>query len=161
MDYIGEVQIVAKENNPDLFYGFLGGSPSNLGVLTHFKVEVQDDQKHKGSKGLWIAFLYNQVTPKALLDILVEKGQDPKFERNYDFGVNTVSRGINLTDYFPGPVAKLKDKLPSDIFDGDKNSIDLLHFKLHSSLYTRNGSTSGMTSIRHFFPIESRALAFP
>jgi len=129
VDYNGEAQIITKENNPDLFYGFLGGSPSNLRVLTHFKVEVQDDQKHKGSKGLWIAFLYNQITLKALLDILVGKGQDPKFERNYDFGVNTVSRGINLTDYFPGPVAELKDKLPRDIFDGDKNSIDLLHFK--------------------------------
>ena len=129
VDYIGEVQIVTKENNLDLFYRFLGGSPGNLGVLTHFKVEVHDDQKHKGSKGLWIAFLYNQVTLKALFDILVEKGQDPKFERNYDFGVNTVSRGINFIDYFPGPVAELKDKLPNDIFDADKNSIGPLHFK--------------------------------
>jgi len=129
VDHKGDVATVTKKSNPDLFYGFLGGSPGNLGVLTHFKVEVQEDRKHKGSKGSWIAFYYEQETLKSLLDILVEKGEDPNFERNYDIGVNIVSREINLTDLFPGSDNELKKNLPNDVFDGGKNVADLLKFK--------------------------------
>jgi len=129
VDYNGDVVKVTKESHPDLFYGFLGGSPGNLGVLTHFKVEVQEDWKYDGSKGLWIAFHYEPETLEALLDIIVEKAEDPNFERNYDFNVNVVSRQINLLDLFPGSEAELKEALPNDIFDGKKILTDLLKFK--------------------------------
>lgn len=137
-DYIVELEIVnhagnkviaTKENCPDLFYGFLGGSPGNMGVLTHFKVEVQEDRKHQGSKGLWVAFYYKKETLRSLLDILVEKAEDPNFDRNYDLGVNIVSRQLNLLDLFPGSEDELKEKLPDDVFDGDKNIADLVKFK--------------------------------
>lgn len=129
VDHNGDVVEVTRESRPDLFYGFLGGSPGNMGVLTHFTVEVQQDRKHQGSKGLWIAFYYEQETLRSLLDILVEKGEDPNFERNYDIGVNIVSRQVNLMDLFPGSESELKDKLPNDVFDGGKNVADLLKFK--------------------------------
>lgn len=108
----GEVVKVTKQSDPDLFFGFLGGSPGNMGVLTHFKVEVQEDVKHQNSKGLWIAFEYNEKTMKYLLDLLAEKAKDDEFPRNYDFGVNIVSRKSNLLDLFPGSEAELRKILP-------------------------------------------------
>ena len=134
VDHTGSKVIVTKKDHPDLFYGFLGGSPGNMGVLTHFKVEVQEDCKHQGSKGLWVAFYYKKETLKSLLDILVEKAEDPNFDRNYDLGVNIVSRQLNLLDLFPGSEDELKDKLPDDVFDGEKHITDLLKFKYALSL---------------------------
>lgn len=130
VDHKGDVVTVTKKSHPDLFYGFLGGSPGNLGVLTHFTVEVQQDKNHKGSHGLWLAFLYNKKTLNNLLDILVEKAQDPNFERNYDFNVNVMSEDINLSERFPGSGSELRRKLPDSIHDGKKNIADLIHFKL-------------------------------
>jgi hypothetical protein len=129
VDYKGEIVKIDKQSHPDLFYGFLGGSPGNLGVLTHFKVEVQEDKNYQGSKGLWMAFHYRQDTLKALLDILVQKGEDSNFPRGYDITVNIVSREINLRDLFPGSEDELKQKLPDDIHDGKDNIADLLKFK--------------------------------
>ncbi|KAH6866269.1 hypothetical protein B0T10DRAFT_573701 [Thelonectria olida] len=129
VDHKGDVVKVTKESQPDLFYGFLGGSPGNLGVLTHVKIEVQDDKKYQGSKGLWLAFPYKQKTLKALLDILVKKGEDPNLPRGYDFTVNIVSRQIDLLGLFPGSEEELKKKLPDDIHNGKDNIADLLKFK--------------------------------
>ncbi|KAM0259569.1 hypothetical protein ACHAQJ_003295 [Trichoderma viride] len=129
VDHTGQVVTVTKESHPDLFYGFLGGSPGNIGVLTHFKVEVQDDAKYQGSKGLWMAFHYRQDTLKALLDIMVEKGEDANWPRSYDFTVNVVSRQANLLDLFPGSEDELKEILPDNIHDGKKNFADVFKFK--------------------------------
>ncbi|KAL7944872.1 FAD binding domain-containing protein [Trichoderma barbatum] len=129
VDHKGDVVKVTKKTQPDLFYGFLGGSPGNIGVITHFKVEVQDDQKHQGSKGLWMAFHFRQDTLKALLDILVEKAEDPNFPRSYDFTVNAVSREMNLLDLFPGDEDELKNTLPDDIHDGKTNFANIFKFK--------------------------------
>jgi FAD/FMN-containing dehydrogenase len=112
INHDGEEEVLSKMKNPQRFYGFLGGSPGNMGILTHFKVEVQEDSKHMGSKGLWIAFAYKKKTLNAILDILVEKAQDEKFERNYDLGVNIVSREFDLLSIYPGSGDELKDKLP-------------------------------------------------
>ncbi|KAH8716167.1 Berberine bridge enzyme-like 26 [Beauveria bassiana] len=129
VDYSGNVVKITKETHPDLFYGFLGGSPGNMGVLTHFKVEVQEDRKYQGSKGLWMAFPYKPDTLKYLLDILVEKGEDPNLERSYDFNVNVLSRQTNLLDLFPGPESELKENLPNEIHDGKDHIADLFKFK--------------------------------
>ncbi|KAF7531221.1 hypothetical protein G7054_g9072 [Neopestalotiopsis clavispora] len=129
VDHRGEVVKVTKDSHPDLFYGFLGGSPGNLGVLTHVKIEVQDDKKYQGSKGLWMAFYYEKHTLKALLDIMVEKGEDTDFPRGYDFTVNIVSREINLLDLFPGSEDELKSLLPDNIHNGKDKIADLLKFK--------------------------------
>lgn len=129
VDHNGDVVKISRTNNPDLFYGFLGGSPGNLGVLTHFTVEVQQDEKHEGSKGLWAAFYYKEDTLKEILDILAEEAEDPNLERNYDLTINVVSRQTNLFDIFPGSESELKESLPNEIFDGVKHITDLLKFK--------------------------------
>ncbi|OQV04220.1 FAD binding domain-containing protein [Cladophialophora immunda] len=138
-DYVRELEIVdhnadvvkiTRESNPDLFFGFLGGSPGNMGVLTHFTVEVQQDQNFPGSKGLWKAFLFSQANLKQLLSLLVQKAADPNFPRGYDFTVNVVDKEINLASLFPGSTSELKDKLPDNIDNGQDKIADLFKFKL-------------------------------
>nr|RBQ89557.1 hypothetical protein FVER53263_05687 [Fusarium verticillioides] len=93
------------------------------------RIEVQDDKNHQGSKGLWAGFAYKEETLKALLDILVQKGEDSKLPRGYDFTVNILSRQANLLDPFPGSEDELKQKLSDDVHDGKDNIADLLKFK--------------------------------
>ncbi|RGP79797.1 hypothetical protein FLONG3_2111 [Fusarium longipes] len=129
VDHSGEIVKVTKESHPDLFYGLLGGSPGNLGVITHFKIEVQDDNNYKGSKGLWQAFVFDPKTLEDLYDILVEKSQDPNFPRGYDMTVNVMSRDGDLLSNFPGGKQELKALLPNEIHDGQKNIVDVGKFK--------------------------------
>jgi hypothetical protein len=123
-DYIIELEIIDHEgnevkasrtSNSDLFYGFLGGSPGNLGVLTHFTVEVQDDKKHQGSKGMWLLYRYNKPTWKNLLDIVAQKAEEKDFVRNYDFNINVYSEAIDLLHLFPASEKRLRRELPDDI----------------------------------------------
>lgn len=127
-DYITELEIVdhtgtevtaSKTSNQDLFYGFLGGSPGNLGVLTHFTVEVQDDNNYQGSKGMWLLFVYNQGTLKNLLDILAEKAGDANFERNYDFNINVYSKSFRIGQVFPASDEKMRHELPDEVQNHD------------------------------------------
>jgi len=133
-DYITKLEIVdhtstqvtaSKTSNQDLFYGFLGGSPGNLGVLTHFTVEVQDDKNYQGSKGMWLLYLYNQETLKNLLDIVAEKAGDANFERNYDFNVNVYSESISLGQFFPATDEELRRELPDEIQNLDLDDLTL------------------------------------
>jgi hypothetical protein len=112
INHAGEEEVLSRTKNKERFLGFLGGSPGNMGILTHFKLEVQEDKLHENSKGLWVAFSYKQETLNKILDILVEKSQDNNFDRNYDLGVNIVSREFDLLSIFPGGRDELKGKLP-------------------------------------------------
>ncbi|KAK0388870.1 hypothetical protein NLU13_5113 [Sarocladium strictum] len=76
-----------------------------------------------------MAFHYKEETLKALLDILVQKAEDPNFPRSYDFTVNIVSRQVNLLDLFPGSEEELKHQLPDIIHNGKDIIADLLKFK--------------------------------
>lgn len=130
IDHAGQEVKVNKSSNPDLFYGFLGGSPGNLGVLTHVTMEVQDDKKHEGSKGMWLLYHYNKSTLKNLLDILVEKAEDPNFERNYDFNINVYSEAINILHLFDAAEEDLRKELPDEVQNDDKGFTGLLTLKV-------------------------------
>lgn len=108
VDHNGEIVKVTKESQPDLFFGICGGSPGNFGVVTHYKIEVQQDKDFVGSKGLWIAFFYRDNTYKALLDLLRSKAEDPDLPRGYDFTVNVTSRSADLLAAYPGSKEQLK-----------------------------------------------------
>lgn len=119
VDHKGDVVKVNKKDHPDLFFGICGGSPGNFGVVTHYKIEVQQDKDLEGSKGLWMAFFYRDHTYKALLDILRKKAEDPKLARGYDFTVNVTSRSANLAAVYPGTKEDLK-KAVGDVSDSTK-----------------------------------------
>ncbi|KAJ1334056.1 FAD-binding protein [Microdochium nivale] len=129
VDHHGDILKVTKESNADLFFGLLGGSPGNLGVLTHVKIEVQQDINHQDSKGLWMGFHYRDNTYKALLDMLVKKGEDPNFARGYDLTINVISRESNLVHLYPGTEAELHKLLPDTIDNGADKIANLNKFK--------------------------------
>ncbi|KAI9767280.1 MAG: hypothetical protein M1839_004546 [Geoglossum umbratile] len=70
IDYDGNFKEVTRTSDPELFYALLGGSPGNLGVITHFTIEVLRDSDYKGSLGLKSLYWYNPQTLKRLVDIL-------------------------------------------------------------------------------------------
>lgn len=132
VDYGGEVQTASKESNPDLFYGLLGGSPGNFGVVTHAKIEVQQDVNHPNSQGLWMACHFTQARYKALLDLLVQKSEDASFPRGYDLTVNVYDAGVDLHSLWPGLEDELQrqfeDTKPNNGLDNEGKQLDLTKY---------------------------------
>ncbi|KAJ1323120.1 FAD-binding protein [Microdochium nivale] len=135
VDYSGKVVTVTKEDHPDFFYGILGGSPGNFGVLTHAKIEVQEDVNHIGSQGLWMAFHYTQERYQAMLDILVEKSEDPSFPRGYDMTVNVMDETVDLASLWPGENEELRKQINDQLRDRDDGSSVGEDFNIHNWAY--------------------------
>jgi hypothetical protein len=121
----GVQEIITKADTPEKFYGFLGGSPGNMGVVHHITVEVQEDEKYPNSKGDRILIWYNKQNYKAALDLLAEKSADASWPRNYDLTVNLYSEGIPLGKLFSGAKRdKLQNQIPQEKVD-DANLLTL------------------------------------
>ncbi|RFU28007.1 hypothetical protein B7463_g8323, partial [Scytalidium lignicola] len=121
VDHEGNIREVTMKNDQDLFEAILGGSPGNLGVVTHFTIKVHRDEDHVGSKGLKALYCYDPKTLNRLLDILVEMSDDENFPRNYDFSVTVLSASNQLLDWFPeeeGLDHRMKEHHP-EIFGKD------------------------------------------
>lgn len=90
IDTNGEAKEVTKASDPDLFFALLGGSPGNLGVLTHFTIKVHRDVDYKGSRGMKALYLYDPKTLNNLASILAEMADNGEFPGNYDLCVNVL-----------------------------------------------------------------------
>lgn len=101
IDADGEAREVTRVSDPDLFFGLLGGSPGNLGVLTHFTIKVHRDKDYLGSRGMKALYLYEPETLEKLATILSEMADDDDFPANYDLCVSVVSSSFPLKDLFP------------------------------------------------------------
>jgi hypothetical protein len=101
VDHEGNFKEVTKTNDPELFYAFIGGSPGNLGVITHFTIMVHRDSDYKGSRGVKSLYFYNTKTLKRLLDILAKMADDENFPPNYDLTINVLSSTVKLLDFVP------------------------------------------------------------
>ena len=115
IDHEGKEKEVTKATDPDLFFAFLGGSPGNLGVLTHFTIEVHRDSNYKGSRGLKALYWYDTETLNRLLDKLVEMSDNDEYPRNYDFCISVLSSSFELKSLWPGIDDKMR-KLHPEIF---------------------------------------------
>jgi hypothetical protein len=114
----GNQELITKEATPGPFYGFMGGSPGNMGVVHHVTVEVQEDANHPNSRGDRILLWYNKKNYKAALDILSERAEDPDWPREWDLTVNLYSEGIPLGKLFSGDKKrKLKAGIPDEQID--------------------------------------------
>ena len=91
---------------------FLEVAPGNLGVITHFTIEVRHDCDYIGSRGLKSLYWYNPETLKHLLDILLEMSDNEDFPRNYDFCVSVLNESFKLLDLFPDVDEKMKENHP-------------------------------------------------
>ncbi len=102
IDTDGNSREITKANDPDLFWAFLGGSPGNLGVLTHFTIQVHQDEDYNGSRGMKALYFYDTKTLKRLVDMLVEMSDNEDFPRNYDLCISVLSSAFPLLDLWPG-----------------------------------------------------------
>ncbi|KAG0340413.1 hypothetical protein BG005_003208 [Podila minutissima] len=82
----------------DLFYALSGGSPGNLGVVTHVTLKVHKDQDYCGSHGFRAQIPYSSEKLKALLDVLVEMG-----EENVSAGYDVVITMMSKREQVPPP----------------------------------------------------------
>lgn len=106
---------VTKESDPDLFFGVLGGSPGNMGVITHVLIEPHRDEDYTGSLGLKAIHLYDRHTVKRLLGHLAEMSDNVDFPRNYDLCISVLSSSFPLRGLWPGLDENIKTEHP-DIF---------------------------------------------
>ncbi|KAI0396311.1 hypothetical protein F5Y17DRAFT_465189 [Xylariaceae sp. FL0594] len=102
IDSDGNSEEVTQASDPELFFALLGGSPGNLGVITHFTIRVHRDEDYAGSRGMKALFLYTPEKLRRLLDIMVEMAEDDDFPRNYDLTVSCLSSSFPLLDLWPG-----------------------------------------------------------
>ena len=68
----GFLKKISKDVDPELFYAILGGSPGNLGVITHFTMAIQSDFDFPGCIGQRMAWLYTQEKLERLLEKLAD-----------------------------------------------------------------------------------------
>ena len=119
IDANGDAKEITQTSDSELFYALLGGSPGNLGIITHVTLEVHHDQDHEGALGMKILHLYNKPALKRLLDILVEMSDDDNFPRNFDLCVSVLSSSFKLLDLFPEVDGMMRLKHP-EIFGKDE-----------------------------------------
>ncbi|KAF2725400.1 putative FAD-linked oxidoreductase [Polychaeton citri CBS 116435] len=118
IDSDGNKKEVTKQSDSELFYAMLGGSPGNLGVITHFTLEVHRDQDHQGSRGLKAIYWYDKATLKRLISMVTEMAENPDFPRNYDLCVSVLSSSFPLRLLWPGLDSEIKEDHP-EIFGDD------------------------------------------
>lgn len=100
------LQNVTAQNNKDLFYAVLGGSPGNFGVLTHVTIKPHKDSDHPHSRGLKCAYFYKQENLQKLLDIMVEMDQMPG---DFDLCITVLTAIENLTNFYPSWDSNMKE----------------------------------------------------
>ncbi|KAH6901126.1 hypothetical protein BKA70DRAFT_1406155 [Coprinopsis sp. MPI-PUGE-AT-0042] len=111
IDHAGEEQEIKKDQHPDLFFAWLGGSPGNMGILTHFTIEVHRDKDYMGSMGLRAVHFYSKAKITELVGYLAEMNDNPDFPRNYDLCISVLSGGAQIHSYMKGLEAELEKML--------------------------------------------------
>jgi len=87
------------QEEKDLFFAVLGGSPGNFGVLTHVTLRPHHNTAHLESRGLKTVYLYTHSTLKALLDLGIQFSKEDDMPADYDYCV-TLSSATNLIHMF-------------------------------------------------------------
>ncbi|KAJ7738828.1 hypothetical protein DFH07DRAFT_840715 [Mycena maculata] len=118
IDHDGQDQEITRSSDPDLFFAWLGGSPGNLGVLTHFSIEVQRDADYRGSLGLRAVHLYDTAKLRKLLGHLAEMSDDENFPRNYDLCISVLSASFDVLGLMGGLDDRMREEHP-EIFGHD------------------------------------------
>ncbi|KAF9878294.1 FAD linked oxidase domain protein [Colletotrichum karsti] len=106
----GVIRDVTKENDAELFWAILGGSPGNFGIITHFIVEVYKSKSYlgtvagpndfKGPHGIKALWIYSREVLERLLTAVVKMAEDPSFPRGFDICVSVLSTEFPITTLF-------------------------------------------------------------
>ncbi|KAF9574461.1 hypothetical protein EC968_006445 [Mortierella alpina] len=79
------------EEEKELFYSVVGGSPGNFGVISHVTLQVHRDEDHLLSRAVRGRIPYDRNVLKQLLDLVVEMGDDDEFPADYDVVITMTS----------------------------------------------------------------------
>lgn len=120
IDHAGQEREITKAGDPKMFYAWLGGSPGNLGVLTHFTIQVHRDANYTGSRGMKALHLYDTKTLKRLLQIQTSMNDNENFPRNYDLCISVLSASADILGLMGGLDNKMRKEHP-EIFGKDDN----------------------------------------
>ncbi|PTB65884.1 FAD-binding domain-containing protein [Trichoderma citrinoviride] len=100
IDHNGTEKKITPASHPDEFFAWTGGSPGNLGVLTHITLKVYQDADYRGSRGLKCLHMYTPESLQKLLQVLAEMNDDEDFPRNYDLCITVISEDYPLDGIF-------------------------------------------------------------
>ncbi|KAJ7626110.1 hypothetical protein FB45DRAFT_836351 [Roridomyces roridus] len=98
IDCDGRERTITQRSDPEMFFAWLGGSPGNLGVLTHVLMEVYRDADYNGSIGIRAVHRYDAEKLRTLLGYLAEMSDDENFPRNYDLCIGVLSSPGGIDD---------------------------------------------------------------
>ena len=107
---------VTRESDPELWYGLLGGSPGNFGVISHVELLVHREEPYKNCEGLWSIHIYSSELLLKFLDKLAEFSDNDDLPRGLDICISVVSE-------FCKPYAMFDDlfeRLKQAFMDHDK-----------------------------------------
>ncbi|KAH7110652.1 hypothetical protein B0J13DRAFT_591116 [Dactylonectria estremocensis] len=116
----GVIRDISKENDAELFYAILGGSPGNFGIISHYTVEVYQAKSYMGTfAGLWI---YSPKVLKKLLTAVAQMAENAKVPRGFDLTVNVLSTDFPIAMLFPtlnnaGLWEHIQDKIKNTLED--------------------------------------------
>lgn len=122
----GEQRKIRRDSNSpddkDLFFAILGGSPGNIGIITHFTIETHRDDEHPHSRGMKLIYFYSSRRLRRLLNLLVELADDEDLPADYDFSVTVMSESNLSQAGFAGTPDKdaIDDRPDFFGFDGLK-----------------------------------------
>ncbi|KAF9927822.1 hypothetical protein BGZ67_007306 [Mortierella alpina] len=80
-----------SEEEQELFYSVVGGSPGNFGVISHVTLQVHRDEDHALSRGVRGRIPYDRGVLKQLLDLVLEMGDEDDFPADYDVVITMTS----------------------------------------------------------------------
>ncbi|KAJ7321131.1 hypothetical protein DFH08DRAFT_1086037 [Mycena albidolilacea] len=121
IDHDGQEKEITRSSDPDLFFAWLGGSPGNFGVLTHFSIEVYRDADYHGSLGLRAVHAYDTAKLRQLLGHLAEMSDDENFPRNYDLCISVLSADFDIPGLIAGLDEQMREEHP-EIFGVDEKA---------------------------------------
>ena len=101
------------EENDDLFWAVLGGSPGNYGVLTHLHVRPFHDDDYPDSRGMKVYTPYTKEKLEKCAQILAEMSDNSEFPRDFDYGI-IVLTDITNSFYFHNAFKHEKENLGID-----------------------------------------------
>ena len=103
----GEVREVSKGSadvgEQELWFGVMGGSPGNWGVVTHATIAPHRDRDHPHARGLKALYPYHRDALQRLTQLMVDMSEGgEELDGDFDFCFSTLSGGdLVLPFFFP------------------------------------------------------------
>ncbi|KAF9939995.1 hypothetical protein BGZ67_008538 [Mortierella alpina] len=126
-DHVQKIRIITADGQPrviergvdqdeDLFFAVLGGSPGNFGIVTHVTLRVHRDEDHPLSRGLKILYPYNRDRLKRLLDVMVQMADNKSFPADFDYCLTMLSADSMILSSFSPDLDEQMHKDHPEIF---------------------------------------------